>query len=436
MADQEKHVEIHGEIYSLDEIPNAETALVVHAKDELLSDLDLKGLVTGLSKLGNCMRIAYNGVAGHTELQIKVQDIGYTITELADKSAVIVHSFKTTSRDVLRELQGAYGYLLDGLEVMAFKTFSNLAVWAEKMANACDELHKEFKAAKEDVREALKVTQTAKDEEEKRKGKLKKQQEEYKVELDRAEIERKDADEAERKAEKLYYEAQKRQDKAYDDYGHVMTTLTDAVTNVFIAFKGVSVSSLNPKNVLEKLSDIGDKSAYKDAMDKAREEKLKHLEMTVKQRETRRKANQQCIEFAERIKNCRSDDELAEMKNYCGNLAGKELQGDVESAMTIEDDAKRLKVWTSPSFKQKAMNYYAKWVALGEVCGTYMLQIKDTRENLYKYLEENPTIEESRENVRDMASTFIKEMKEEQDDIDNENLKTTQKIKDLQPKET
>ncbi|KXJ06551.1 tropomyosin beta chain [Exaiptasia diaphana] len=458
MALVKKDVVIGEETFYLDKIPDAKTALVRQAKDALLGAVDLKGLVTDLSKLGSFIRVAYNGVAGHTELQIKVQRVGYKITKLADKSAVTVHSFKTTSRDVLQELQGTYEYLLDGLEDMALATLSGLAALAEKMAKASEELHKDFEAATSDVQGALEDTQTAKGTEEKRKKELEKQREEFKMKLEKAQNLKKEANEAEEKAQKFFDEAQKREDKAYEDQGSILKAFTNTVSKVISA--GVSAASLNPKNVLENISEIGDKTVYKEAMDKAREEKMKHLETMKEQQKMRREANQQCIEFAERIKNCRSDDELAQvaidalhnsvgalkslsvimmnaaqfwkqMQTHCEALAGEEVQKQIETAVEKCDEARRMKIWTSSAFKKKAINYYAKWVALDEVCGNYMQQIKDTRGDLYKYLEENPTIEQSRRNVRDLAITFMKDLQKAQNDLEKKDLQTAQEIKEL-----
>ncbi|XP_020900998.1 uncharacterized protein LOC110239614 [Exaiptasia diaphana] len=458
MALAKKDVVIGGETFFLDQIPDAKSALVALIKDDALGDVDLKGLVTDLSNLGKFIRVAYNGVAGHTELQIKVERVGLKIAKLAGKSDVAVHSFRTTSRDVLQELKGTYEYLLDGLEEMALVTLSGLATLAEKMAKASEELHKDFELAAGDVENALEDTRKFKGLEEEQRKKLNKQQEEFAKELKKAEQLKGEADEAERNAEELYYEAQKHEYKAYDDYGSFMKTVVDGLAKVLNA--GALAVSLEPKKALEKLSQIGDKTAYKEAMDKAREEKMKHLEVKQKQQDMRREANQQCIEFAERIKNCRSDDELAQvaidalhnsvgalkslsvimmnaaqfwkqMQTHCEALAGEEVQKQIETAVEKCDEARRMKIWTSSAFKKKAINYYAKWVALDEVCGNYMQQIKDTRGDLYKYLEENPTIEQSRRNVRDLAITFMKDLQKAQNDLEKKDLQTAQEIKEL-----
>lgn len=99
--------------------------------------------------------------------------------------------------------------------------------------------------------------------------------------------------------------------------------------------------------------------------------------------------------------------------------------------MTMPEE-KRIKVWTSSAFKGKALRYYSKWVALDDVCGVYMDQIKETRKDLYNYLEENPTIEEARKNVRELAASFEKDLKEAQEKLANENKRALEAKKELE----
>ena len=68
-----------------------------------------------LGRVGKFVRVAYNGVAAYTELQIMVCGIGYNVTKLCDKSAVIMAKFKPASGSILRNLQLAYQFLLDCL---------------------------------------------------------------------------------------------------------------------------------------------------------------------------------------------------------------------------------------------------------------------------------------------------------------------------------
>lgn len=456
MAGVDKAVEIDGEIFTIDTIPNSSSKLVITTRDELLGDIDLKSLVADLGKLGNFIRVAYNGVAGHTELQISVQRVGYKITKLSDKSAVTVHSFKTTSREVLQELKGTYEFLLDGLEEMALETLSGLGELAGKMAKAAEELHDEFNQASEDVVTTLEATQTAKGTEEKEKERLRKQQQEFEMQRKQNEALQRGALEAEQEAQQLYREAQKREDDAYDKANSLWTKLSDSVGKVFEA--GAAAASLNPKKLLEKIDGLADSSGvHKDRMQRANEEKLKALEDTQKQREIRRNANQQCLEFAERIKNCADDESLAQvaiealhesigalkslsatmmkaclfwkqMQMHCEALSGEDVTKLIERALKFPDEQKRLKVWTSKAFKSKAVNYYSKWVALDNVCEEYMVQIKETRADLYSYLQENPTIKESRIRVRELAARFTDDLKRDQKAIEEKESKAAQEM--------
>ena len=451
-------IDIDGETFSMVELPAVRSQLVQRSKQDLVGSLDLASLVDDLAKLGNFIRVAFNGVAGSTRLQIKVQRVGYKITKLADKSAVTVQNFKSASKSVLQELQGTYKFLLEGLEEMALETLSLLSLVAEKMAKAAEELHIEFDAATTNVIEALEDTQTEKGCREEKKKKMKKQQEEFEINRKKAEALQKDALEAEEKFDKLYYEAQAREVEALASHEDLLNIVINSVGSVIKA--GLSVVTLDVKKVRENVQNIGADEVLKDVMDKANAEKMKHLEDMKEQRKIRMEANQQCIEFAERIKNCKDDESLADvaidalhnsvgalkslsaimmnaalfwrqMQQHCEDLSKKDMQQMVESAMTKYSKEKRLEVWTSTAFKAKAIGYYSKWVALDEVCGEYMVKIQATRKDLYAYLQENPTIEQSRENVRRLAQSFGNDLKLEQAKIAEKDSKERKELKAL-----
>ena len=452
-------VEIDGETFDLVCIPKAESKMVQTAKTSLLGSLDLHSLVEDLGKLGSFIRVAYNGVAGHTEVQIKVQRVGYKITKLADKSAVTVHKFKGASQSVLEELKGTYQYLLDGLEEMALETLSQLTSIAKDMAKAAEELHNDFEQATTDVIDALEDTQRAKGSEEERKKALEEERKEFEIKKQKAVMQQKNAIEAEENAKAMYNEAQKREDKAMDAQDSFLNTLTSALTG--IAGAAASAATLKIEQATEKLAKIGDKSGYKEAMKMANEEKKKQMEEMQKQRDLRQDAILQCIEFTEKIKNCQDDDMLAEaaiealhssigalkslsaimmkaavfweqMQAHCESLAKGDIQQSVETAMEKYSEEKRIKIWTSTTFKQKALRYYSKWVALDDVCGVYMLQIKETRQDLYNYLEDNPTIEQAKKNVRELATTFAHDLKQAQEKLEAESKKALEAKNELE----
>ena len=452
-------VVIGDETFDLVTIPDAKSQMVLKAKDLLLGSLDLQSLVDDLGKLGNFIRVAYNGVAGHTEVQIKVQRVGYKVTKLADKSAVTVHQFKGASQSVLHELKSTYQYLLDGFEDMALETLSMLTDVAAEMAKAADELHSDFEKATDDVIDALEDTQKAKGVEEKQKKTREEERKDFESRMKQAEQRQKNALEAEAKAQLLYDKAQEKEDKALDKQDSLLSAV-GSIFNGMISAAGNAMTG-NIEKAAEAIEKIGDKSGYKEAMKMANQEKMKHLDELQKEREIRQKAIEECIEFAEKIKRCQDDNALAEaaiealhssigalkslsaimmkaavfwqqMQSHCESIAKGEMQKLVQKALDKYDDEKRLKFWTSTGFKKSAVQYYSKWVALDDVCGVYMLQIRDTRQDLYNYLEENPTIEQTKKNVRQLATEFAKDLKQAQEKLAEDNQKALEEKKSLE----
>lgn len=463
LANPDSCVIIDGETYDLISIPSAESKLVKSAKREFLDQLDLHSFADDLGKLGKFMRLAYNGVAGHTELQIKVQRVGYKITKLADKSAITVYQFKETSQDVLEELKTTYQYLLEGLEKAAVINLSMMADKAAGMAEAAEELRKDFDQASDDVISALEDTQTAKGDQEKMKKTLEKEREEFDLKRKQAEKLEIIAREAEEKAEKLYNEAQARQDKVQDVHDSaqmqvrqemsVIRSVADSITGVVtgVISAGALTLILRLEKAAEKLMAIGDKTGYEEAIKRANREKMMHLEQMKRERDQRREAIQQCIEFTQKIISCKNDNDLAEvtikalhnsagalkclsatmmeatkfwemMQRQCNMLASGEIKRKVEKMIEMPKE-ERLNTWTSTGFKKTAVRYYTRWVLLDSLSSVYRLQIQNTSRELYKYLKENPTPEQAKRNMRHLAADLKDDLKQYQED---ELLKETQ----------
>ena len=409
MADSQ--VVIHDELFDLVSIPDAKSKMVVEAKDRLAGSLDLQSLVHDLGKLGNFLRVAKNGVAGHTEVQMKVNRVGYKVTKLPDKAAVTVHQFKGASQTVLHELKSTNQYFLEGPEEMALESLSILtdvaaamAKAADELAKAANELHSDFEKATADVIEAKRKTH---------------------------EEERKDSESRIKQTEqrqKNDLEAEARAQLLYDKVNAMMSAAGNAMMG-------------NVEKAVEAI------------------EKMKHLDELQKEREIRQKAMEEAIEFAEKIKKSQDESALAErteplyssigalkylsavmmktalfwqqMQSHCESIANGEMQRKVQKALEFYKDEKRLKFWTSRGFKKIAVQYYSKWVALDDLCGVYMLQIRNTREDLYNYLEETATIEQAKKNVRQLASVFAKELKQVQEKLSENKQKAVEEKKAL-----
>ncbi|PFX21717.1 uncharacterized protein LOC111335190 [Stylophora pistillata] len=452
------NVEIDGETFDLLTLPSPNSVKVLMAKSDLLTSLDLASLADDLGKLGSFIRVAYNGVAGNTEIQIKVQKVGYKITHLADQSAVTVHNFKRASNDVIQEIRGAYQYLLDGLEEMAMETLSQLTDVAKEMATAAEKLHDDFEEVKKDAIDALQDTQRAKGTQEERKRALLRERKEFEMQKQKAQTIEKRALEAEDKASELYTQAEKRQEKVFDKQGSIFAALADGLMSIVGAVKAGLGGDF--KEMMEKLESLGDQSRYKEAMKMANEEKMKHLDEMQKQRDMRRDALLQCIEFTEKIKSCRDDDALADaainalhnsigalkslsaimmnaaqfwhqMQSSFGSLAKGNVQRLVKCAMKGPEET-RLEVWTGDPFKRKVLREYIKWLAIVGVCEEYMKQIKETRKDLYSYLTENPTIEEAKKNVRKLADKLAADLKKANEELAEKEKEAQEERKSLE----
>lgn len=118
--EEKKHeviaVDIGGESYSLLERPSPASQLVKNARAKLLMQLDVSVFTEELNKVGEFIRIAYNGLAIHPALQGKVTILAIEITQLTDKSAVSLVEFGLASDRVLSALESTYWHIYNDKE--------------------------------------------------------------------------------------------------------------------------------------------------------------------------------------------------------------------------------------------------------------------------------------------------------------------------------
>ena len=112
-----------------------------------------------------------------------------------------------------------------------------------------------------------------------------------------------------------------------------------------------------------------------------------------------------------------------QMQDHCRALAetADRMKFMVEKAMKYVPE-KRQRIWTSMGFKRKAIQFYAGWVALNSVYTTYVEHIKLTQKDLYEYLRENPSYEESHKSLKELAEKFLADIKQEQKAIANKDF--------------
>ena len=442
-TDDQMIVKIGKESFSIVEIPSSGTLIVQQEKDRLLGSIDLPALVTDLGRVGNFVRIAYNGVAGYTDLQITIREIGYDVTKLCDKSAVTVSKFKQASGSIIGDLQGTYQFLLDGLEDMALETLHAVTDVAKDMAAAADQLHKDFDEESVRVETALKETMRTKGSEVTRKKDLEESAKKFEVDKTKATETKKTAEEDFQLYEEKYKAAESKQEAHESSASNPLKSIANAFVSPFTGGHKVFDTDADLRRAQE-----------------AREDKIRHLEAMKKERQIRSQALQDIAEFAKKIENCKDDAELAEvaisalhsamgglqklsammmkaalfwkqMQVHCEQLAKEKMQKMIAAAMK-RPEKDRIRVWTSNGFKTQAIKYYAQWVALDDVCAVYMKKIQETQKDLYSYLTENATLSEARKNVRELAITFGAELAMEQQAIADKEFAAEKEMKELE----
>ena len=440
-------VEIEGVQYSLVEVPPETSALVVSQEEHLLGAVNLQQLVDDLGRVGRFIRVAYNGVGAagpkFTELQIEIQDIGYGVTKLCDKSALTVAEFKRASSSILVDLQATYQYLLDNLEEMAVDTLSDVSRLAEGMEKAALQLHDEFEKQAERVKGTLENTQRAKgDQAELIKQKQREQQE---LEKSMSEQERlmQEAMRLQQQAESARRQYEEREDAAISELGQFNPLKT--LVNAFTSKLG--------------LGKAFDDTGVEKMVQGWKAKKVEALQMETAERQKRQEALSKMTDFARQLSNCKTEENMADaavgalhsaisglkqlsatmmkaalfwkqMQEHCKSLAESHMKTQIERALKYPEE-KRMKVWTSRGFKIKAVEFYAGWAALKRVCTRYMEQIKLTQQDLYKYLQENPTYEQSRQIVKELADDFIRDLEGAQKAIDEQEFEAQEEIKAL-----
>ena len=278
-------VRYRDEILSVVEKPPRDSRAVAEAREKLLGGAHLTDFLDGVTKV---IRIAYNGVAGDTELQSAIREIGFEIAELYDDSHRTIRMLRMTADSILTNFIGGYRFFLDGMEEMGITAIESNTDSAKQMAASARQLYARF-------------------------------------------------EEEERKIEKLC-----------DD-------------------------------------------TFRAQIDEVKQHAISALQHLVR------------IMLSAALF-------WKSMECYCEEQSSGKLEMIMEKAMRYENPEKRRKVFQSPVMKKQAMERYASWVAMEVVCDEYVKRTKGSREEFYKYLCENPTLEESQGLIHQLYREFAQKI--------------------------
>ena len=453
------------------DVPNDDSALmkqiscikdssnvVREQKEALLGSLDLKKLVDDLGCTGKFIHLATNAIVGagpkYADLQLEVQQIEYDITKLCDKSAAAVSSFHDTANTIISTLESMYAFLLDGFETVAIGSLESIADIAKEMASEAHRLKEEFEEEEKKVISAREKTVKKRADaalhEEKMKAEQKKNEENKRRQEKLIEMCYRLAEEAKKKRK----EYEEKEDEELSKSRSIpfwlgIRAIATAVLQVLPLF---DPSSINEMFESERKASLDRASIH-------RENAQKKYEIEKEQRKLYAEELEKMSKFTQEIANCDNETDMAKiaadalhqasaalkflstvmmqaalfwecMERHCRKLASPLMNKNIEQAMELDERARR-KFWENPGFIKQAKEYHAQWMALRSVCGEYMLQIKETRAELYEHIRDNPTYEEARERLPKMAKQLQDTLDQAKRNIALEDAKAEEKMKEL-----
>ena len=429
-------VKYDGDELSVVEKPPRDCQAVIKARDHMLGAVDLDGFLSNLVTVGKFIRIAYNGVAGDTDLQIAMRELGFEIAELCDDSGLTINKFRMTADSILTDLTGAYQFFLDDMEEMAITSIESVGDSAKQMAEAAEVLCQRFKDEKEKVLKVCRDTAKKKGMEENYLKELEDKERDMKLEKEKQEKEQLRAAEEEKKLQKEIESATAEEEK-------VAEKLAPNAGDVALGFLTFGIV---PAFRLSKAAKA--MARIQDKIDLLHENKVKEVERQRKALEQMGECARQIAQCSNKATNVRDQaipalhgavgalSNLAtimqkaaafwkSMQQMCEEQCSGKLEALMDTAKKYDDREKRLKAYQNPAVKRRAIKMYVSWVAMETVCDDYIKKIKVSREELYSYLSENPTIEESKERIK----LLCREFKER---IDKENEKMEKQMKQIE----
>lgn len=434
-------VEYDGETFSLLEAPKSTTKLVKMTTQSMLQNfLNLPQLSDDLSNLNLLLRLAYHGVVGHVELQIKVRKIFHDVVRLCDASLSTINQFRSASEKAIDSLQGTYEYLLDGLDDLAINNLENISQMAGKMALAAEHLSKEFRneagvvqsLEEETLRAESVANHSSRSEEEQKRLAEYEKRKQNKTFKDTSQTERELSNSLE-EAQRMEMEALQKQRLGF----------LQSLINIFSAhYTG------GERGVF----DADRETAIREAEYHGKTKEKLYNDI-IKVREQRRLALEKMESFAIEIEELDPHDkqldlesttaeslhhaasalaslgdimEIAslfwqEFKGLLQQLNSPEMIKNIKTFSNI-DDEKRKKALQNDAFKLTGVKYYSCWVAVKEICEACGDKMQDAQSKVHAYIREIPTREEALLTVKQLAPQLKAAVQNTITDLDKNQL--------------
>ena len=442
-ASDNLEVVLEGERHSLLSVPKTSSALVRKQRDTFSGKLDIEQFVEYMGHVGHFIKIAYNGVnaAGprFTDLQIDIQKLGYDITRLCNESSVTIDRFQVTASTVSSRLESVYQFLLDGFEDAAIMSVTSLGELAQEMTEIACTLEKKFDEQGKKVEATLEITIKKKSDESKRKVQKEKEQKEMeqKVQAQKELAERYDKLAREAKEERTKYEA--KEERALEERSGgpgLLSVVAGAMLTLALPFAAGDIDDALHKE--ERVSAEKAKRLGEIAKEKR--------EIELQRQNLHHEALQKMHDFVSKLKNAKSEAEMAEVvikalhetagalrhlsvimmeaskfwahiRDHCNSLSDKNFT-DLMGLYASKDEDTKKKFWRSEGFIKRAVSYHSRWVALQSICEEHRKLIDATRADLYKYIQDNPSYEQSLKRLPQLTQDFIKILDKAKNEIE------------------
>ena len=367
--------------WSVTKLPPANSPVVLRERNDIHSSVDFHALANEFRTLDVLAKETSSNF-GDAALKSHVQGLVSEVSGLIGKSGSTVGSFKGTTDTALQFLVTAFRSITDDDGKKAIEDLKKVSELALSMAQKSSELQKDSDKDGESAQKVLAELLTAQEDAKQKKAALEEKQRELKVSKRGMEELARSAQEAERQAQEMARQADEAAARARRKRK-----------------KKKSGWNIIP-HLLGKLVGHDDTDKYRDRERAAREEQRKFNEQRQAHQNKYEQAQREIQELERLIENLRLDANCVagninalhkltgtfrslsatahkivgvweKLQLLCENLQNALLKKDVEETAP-DSPADREAAWSS-FFQARAVQLYARWLALQEESMTYFL---------------------------------------------------------------
>ena len=180
---------------------------------------------------------------------------------------------------------------------------------------------------------------------------------------------------------------------------------------------------------------------YSTQLESIKAQEARNQELIAKTKEERKQAQHQMRNIVEKLMKCKNQIEIKlivsasllqatnalnkievnminvgqfwnGVEHMCESIVGPNMKRQVE-VLSEKQPHERIIVWQSTAFKQVALNFYGRWIALKEICSQANVNVNKALEEVQKYMVESPQEDEAFKSLQEMGGRFLEELKDQ-----------------------